>query len=43
MELPSEPGPTLNVYTATPDTPAADAPKMLASGAATQDLEQPQA
>jgi transcriptional regulator with XRE-family HTH domain len=38
MELPSEPGLTLNVYTAAPDTPAADGLKMLASWAATQDL-----
>jgi transcriptional regulator with XRE-family HTH domain len=38
MELPSEPGLTLNVYTAAPATPAADGLKMLASWAATQDL-----
>ncbi|MBQ6640556.1 MAG: helix-turn-helix domain-containing protein [Saccharopolyspora sp.] len=38
MELPSEPGLTLNVYTTPPDTPTADALKMLASWAATQDL-----
>jgi len=38
MELPSEPGLALNVYTAAPDTPAADGLKMLASWAATQDL-----
>jgi len=38
MELPSEPGLFLNVYTAAPDTPTADALKMLASWAATQDL-----
>jgi transcriptional regulator with XRE-family HTH domain len=38
MELPAEPGLVLNVYTATPATPAADGLKMLASWAATQDL-----
>jgi transcriptional regulator with XRE-family HTH domain len=38
MELPSEPGLTLNVYTAAADTPTADALKMLASWAATQEL-----
>jgi transcriptional regulator with XRE-family HTH domain len=38
MELPSEPGLFLNVYTAAPDTPTADALKMLASWAATQEL-----
>ncbi|HJP78404.1 MAG TPA: helix-turn-helix transcriptional regulator [Pseudonocardiaceae bacterium] len=38
MELPSEPGLTLNVYTCAPDTPTADGLKMLASWAATQDL-----
>jgi transcriptional regulator with XRE-family HTH domain len=38
MELPSEPGLTLNVYTAAPDTPTADGLKMLASWAATQEL-----
>jgi transcriptional regulator with XRE-family HTH domain len=38
MELPSEPGLTLNVYTAPADSPAADGLKMLASWAATQDL-----
>jgi len=37
MELPSEPGLTLNVYTAAPDSPTADALKMLASWAATQE------
>ncbi len=41
MELPSEPGLTLNVYTAAADTPTADALKMLASWAATQDFAQP--
>lgn len=38
MQLPSEPGLMLNVYTAAPDSPSADALKMLASWAATQDL-----
>ncbi|MEU6726646.1 helix-turn-helix transcriptional regulator [Nonomuraea wenchangensis] len=38
MELPSEPGLTLNVYTAAPGTPTADGLKMLASWAATQGL-----
>ncbi|GAA3762348.1 helix-turn-helix transcriptional regulator [Salinactinospora qingdaonensis] len=38
MELPSEPGLALNVYTAPADSPAADGLKMLASWAATQDL-----
>jgi hypothetical protein len=38
MELSSEPGLTLNIYTAAPDTPAADGLTMLASWAATQDL-----
>jgi hypothetical protein len=38
MQLPSEPGLTLNVYTAAPDSPTADALKMLASWSATQDL-----
>ncbi|MCF6475894.1 helix-turn-helix domain-containing protein [Nonomuraea sp. MG754425] len=38
MELPSEPGLTLNVYTAAPGSPAADGLRMLASWAATQDL-----
>ncbi|WP_246147912.1 hypothetical protein [Nonomuraea turkmeniaca] len=42
MELPSEPGLTLNVYTATPGSPTADALKMLASWAATQDLAEAQ-
>ncbi len=42
MELPSEPGLTLNVYTAAADSPTADGLKMLASWAATQDLAQPQ-
>lgn len=38
MQLPSEPGLMLNVYTAAPNSPSADALKMLASWAATQDL-----
>jgi hypothetical protein len=38
MELPSEPGLVLNVYTAAPDTPTADGLKVLATWAATQDL-----
>jgi hypothetical protein len=38
MELPSEPGLALNVYTAPADIPTADGLKMLASWAATQDL-----
>lgn len=42
MELPSEPGLTLNVYTAAPGSPAADGLKMLASWAATQDLAEAQ-
>lgn len=36
MELPSEPGLALNVYTAPPESPTADALKMLASWAATE-------
>ncbi|TMR93952.1 helix-turn-helix domain-containing protein [Nonomuraea basaltis] len=42
MELPSEPGLTLNVYTAAPGSPTADGLKMLASWAATQDLAEGQ-
>jgi hypothetical protein len=38
MELPSEPGLTINVYTAPADSPTADALKLLASCAATQEL-----
>jgi transcriptional regulator with XRE-family HTH domain len=38
MELPSEPGLILNVYTAPADSPTADALKVLASWAATQEL-----
>lgn len=38
MELPAEPGLTLNVYTAPADSPTADGLKMLASWAATQEL-----
>ena len=36
MELPSEPDLRLNLYTADPDTPAADGLKLLASWAATR-------
>ncbi len=36
MELPSEPGLHLNLYTADPGTPAADGLKLLASWAATR-------
>ncbi|MGW4957377.1 MmyB family transcriptional regulator [Nonomuraea sp. NPDC004186] len=42
MELPSEPGLTLNVYTAAPGSPGADGLRMLASWAATQDLAEAQ-
>jgi len=38
MELPSEPGLALNVYTAAAGSPTADALTLLASWAATQDL-----
>ena len=38
MELPSEPGLVLNVYTSAAGSPTADALKMLASWAATQEL-----
>jgi hypothetical protein len=38
MELPSEPGLTLIVYTAAPDSPTADALKMLGSWAVSQEL-----
>jgi transcriptional regulator with XRE-family HTH domain len=37
LELPSEPGLQLNIYTAADNTPTADALKMLASWAASQD------
>ncbi len=37
MELPSEPGLQLNVYTAAAGTPTADALKLLASWAASQE------
>lgn len=40
MELPSERGLFLNVYTAAPDTPAADGLKMLASWAATEQADE---
>jgi len=39
MELPCEPDLTLNVYTAPADSASADALKMLASWAATQEAE----
>ena len=39
MELPSEPGLTLNVYTAPANSASADALKLLASWAATQEAE----
>jgi hypothetical protein len=41
MELPSEPGLHLNVYTADPGTPTADGLKLLASWAATQEATSP--
>ncbi len=41
MELPSEPGLVLNVYTAAPDSHAADGLKLLASWAATLDTTRP--
>ena len=37
MELPSEPGLLLNIYTAAPNTPTADGLKLLASWAASQE------
>ncbi|WP_043497286.1 helix-turn-helix transcriptional regulator [Georgenia sp. SUBG003] len=40
MELPSEPGLVLNVYTAQAGSPTADALKLLASWAATQEAEE---
>jgi len=39
MELPSEPNLRLNLYTADPDTPAADGLKLLASWAATRAVD----
>jgi len=39
MELPSEPGLRLNLYTAAPDPPAADGLKLLASWAATRAID----
>ena len=39
MELPSEPDLRLNLYTADPDTPAADGLKLLASWAATRAVD----
>lgn len=41
MELPSEPGLVMNVYTAPAGSPTADALKMLASWAASQDAANP--
>ena len=41
MELPSEPGLYLNVYTAAAGSPAADALRLLASWAATQEVDEP--
>lgn len=38
MKLPSEPGLTLNVYTAPAATPSADGLELLANWAATQNL-----
>ncbi|MCH1883433.1 helix-turn-helix transcriptional regulator [Agrococcus sp. ARC_14] len=43
MELPSEPGLVLNVYTAPADSPAADGLRLLSSWAATQEFEQAEA
>jgi len=43
MELPSEPGLVLNVYTAPAGSPSADGLRMLASWAATLEVEVPQA
>ena len=37
MQLPSEPGLQLNIYTAPANTPTADGLKLLASWAASQD------
>jgi MmyB-like transcription regulator ligand binding domain len=39
MELPSEPGLRLNLYTADPGTPTADGIKLLASWAATRNTD----
>jgi len=39
MDLPSEPGLVLNVYTAPAGSPSADALKLLASWAATHEAE----
>jgi transcriptional regulator with XRE-family HTH domain len=41
MELPSEPGLRLNIYTADPHTPTADGLKLLASWAATRAVDSP--
>lgn len=43
LELPADPGVTLLVYTAEPDSPTADALTLLASWAATNDLGVPAA
>ncbi|GEK80827.1 helix-turn-helix transcriptional regulator [Agrococcus baldri] len=43
MELPSEPGLVLNVYTAPADSPAADGLRLLSSWAATQEFERAEA
>jgi transcriptional regulator with XRE-family HTH domain len=43
LELPADPGLTLLVYTAEPDSPTADALTLLASWAATNDLDVPAA
>ena len=39
LELPADPGLTFNTYTAEPATPSADALRMLASWAATQERD----
>lgn len=41
MTLTSDPGLTLVIYTATPNTPSADALRLLATWAATQDQPAP--
>ncbi|MBZ9638332.1 hypothetical protein [Streptomyces sp. PSKA30] len=41
MTLTSDPGLTLVIYTATPDTPSADALRLLSTWAATQDQPAP--
>jgi transcriptional regulator with XRE-family HTH domain len=42
MEMPSEPGLRLNIYTTEPNTPTYDGLRLLASWAATQDAEAPE-